>query len=317
MNDVGKWLRSRLVIGTAGNHDLDSRYVGNSYDPREYLKSLEPRFPVRNVNAYNQYWAHHFTFIRKPTYRLLILNSCAYHGGAESEKDHGRISEETLALVRDELEADRSTASANLLLCHHHPQQHQELKLGDYDVMKNGQLLLELLGSGNYGNWLIIHSHKHHPKLCYAAGGAASPVIFSAGSLSVDIQHELQGSARNQFYMIRIPKAIGPIPLAGTIKGLGLVVRRGMDPAGPSSGLPSRSGFGCRVNPHALAARIAAVIGTQRLMLWESVEEAIKELQFVIPKDITAIKKILRNNHQIELVIRDDGLPYQIGRKTP
>ena len=153
-------------------------------------------FRFRNTKVSDQYWAKHFAIMRKQEYRLLLLNSCAYHGGQDSEKDHGHSYEATLGLIREALEADCRPAAVNLLLCHHHPQQHQEFKLGDYDAMKNGQLLLELLGSGQLGHWLIIHGHKHHPKLCYASGGAASPVIFSAGSLSVDIQHELQGSAQ-------------------------------------------------------------------------------------------------------------------------
>jgi predicted MPP superfamily phosphohydrolase len=314
IHGVARWLSCREVAATAGNHDLDSRYVNNKYDPTEYIRSLRPNFPVRNATLSAQYWANHFTILRKPNYRLLVLNSCAYHGGPEAEKDHGRISEQTLDRMKESLEAYDGEPPVNLLLCHHHPQQHQELRLGDYDVMKNGQLLLDMLGGGDYGDWLITHGHKHHPKLCYASGGASSPVIFSAGSLSVDIQQDLQGYARNQFYLIRIPTAAAGDQLKGSIDAWDWSNGVGWIPAGPSSGLPSRSGFGCRDAPQTLAAKIADLIGSQRLMLWEAVIESIQDLLFVIPKDVAAIQGILKRRHQIDLVIRDDGMPYQIGK---
>ena len=106
--------------------------------------------------------------------------------------------------------------------------------------MTNGSLLLELLGSGEFGRWLVVHGHKHHPKLTYASGGAASAVIFSAGSLSVDIQHELQGHSRNQFYLIDLPlNEIAKGRFVGRIEAWDWTNGRGWIPAGPSSGLPS------------------------------------------------------------------------------
>lgn len=314
IHEVGRWLKSRHIVATAGNHDLDSRYTNNFYDAKEYLQSLIPSFPLKNSRLSDHYWANHFALLRRPKFRLLILNSCAYHGGPEIEKDHGRVSKSTIATMKDALEADMGASVVNVLLCHHHPQQHQEFKLGDYDVMKNGQLLLDLLGNGEFGNWLIIHGHKHHPKLCYASGGAGSPVIFSAGSLSVDIQHDLQGAARNQFYMIRIPLSSSARRLDGNIEAWDWANGVGWIPAGSSSGLPSRSGFGCRDDPRSLADRIAALIGSQRLMLWDAVKDSIRDLHFVIPKDVSALRIILKRQHGIELVIRDDGIPYQIGK---
>ena len=72
---VKKWLKCRLVVGTAGNHDLDSRLVNNEYGPREYLQSLKPKFPVTSAGTSDKYWANHYAFIIKDFYRILLLNS--------------------------------------------------------------------------------------------------------------------------------------------------------------------------------------------------------------------------------------------------
>jgi predicted MPP superfamily phosphohydrolase len=75
VHDVGKSLGTRQVFATAGNHDLDSRFVNNSYDPKEYIKTLVPRFPVRNARAADRYWANHFALLRTNDCRLIILGS--------------------------------------------------------------------------------------------------------------------------------------------------------------------------------------------------------------------------------------------------
>jgi hypothetical protein len=317
VQEVGKWLHARLVVGTAGNHDLDSRFIDNAYDPREFLQTLQPKFPLKNEALFNHYWSQHYAIMSKPTYRIVVVNSCAYHGGAQSEMNHGRISEETLRAIRSKLEADTNQRRINILLCHHHPLQHQEINLGDYDAMKNGQLLLDMLGSGSFGNWIVVHGHKHHPKLCYASGGATSPVIFSAGSLSVDIQHELQGWSRNQFYILRMPvESSSHHCFVGSIDAWDWSCGIGWIPAGPTSGLPRRSGFGCRDDTHAIASAIAGVLRNRQLMLWDRVKEQLPKLEYLIPQDVTALKVLLSRDHQIELVVREDGLPYQIGRRT-
>src|SRR5450759_3743692 len=84
--------------------------------------------------------------------------------------------------------------------------------------MRDCDRLIDLLGDGNLGQWLIVHGHKHFPNIAYSAGAAQSPVVFSCGSFSARLSPELQTRARNQFYIIEIPlKKVKVLGLVGKI----------------------------------------------------------------------------------------------------
>ena len=207
-------------------------------------------------------------------------------------------------------------------MCHHHPQQHADLQFGDqdaYDVMKNGQLLLDLLGSGEYGQWLVIHGHKHHPRICYASGGTTAPIIFSAGSLCAELYLELQTRARNQFYVITFPYGdYDRTGFVGTFQAWDWASGVGWIPAGQRSGLPARGGFGYRGDIRRLARSIAHVVngaGADHAASWQLVVEGNPEVQFLLPVDFGALRRELDATYQLA-IFELDGQPKQIGPKT-
>jgi hypothetical protein len=306
-------LKSILGAGfmgvTAGNHDLDSRYQYNKFDAKGLLQSLDPPYPMENESDNDRYWSRNFLVLTRPDFNILILNSSAYHGGDADEINHGRISDATLASIERRL-ASLERRPINLLLCHHHPQQHMELDLGDFDVMKNGQLLLDLLGR-EADRWLVIHGHKHHPKLTYASGGATSPIIFSAGSLSASLYQKLAARVRNQFYVADLPiPPLGSSPLVGVIRAWDWAPGLGWEPAGTSSGLPALSGFGYRGDPAELAQRIRAALPADKSR-WSEIRQGIPEVDYLLPQDFQILRKALA---LFDIVIQDiNGLPYEIG----
>lgn len=312
LEKLRKKLRARMLLATTGNHDLTSRGSSEA-EPQDTLRALKPIYPVKSKLRTLEYWASNFTEVRKgDVARFLLLNSCAHHAGPREELEHGRISSSTLGALRAHL-AGTTPATVNILICHHHPQQHQEIALGDYDVMKNGQLLLELLSEPRVGHWLVIHGHKHHPKMTYSAGSAASAVIFSAGSLSACLYPELSTRARNQFYIVDL--SLSPIQhcgLAGVVRSWSWAFGRGWLPSDNSSGLPHLSGFGCRIDPRQLARSVASFLN-KPIMAWDEVLEANPHLRYVLASDFNAMRAVLREEASIEIVM-NDGAPYQIGR---
>ena len=84
-----------LLLGTAGNHDVDSRRVQPDFDPKSALQSLAPLFPI-DVQCYqyadavysDRYWSKNFVFVPFPDFdgTLLIINSAAFHGFASERK---------------------------------------------------------------------------------------------------------------------------------------------------------------------------------------------------------------------------------------
>jgi hypothetical protein len=306
-------LGSTVFLATAGNHDLDSRFKGTDYDARGFLQALRPRFPISDEREFDRYWSRHFAVVDTGKALVVLLNSCAYHGHAVGEIDHGRVSAQTLQELGDVL-ASFPRRSYQILLCHHHPEQHMELGLGELDVMKGGQLLIDFLGDGTRGRWLVVHGHKHHPKLNYAAGSSTSPVVVSAASFSVTLYRDLQTRTKNQFHIIELdePK-VHQLGLAGTVRSWNWAVGVGWQAAAAGGGLPHISGFGFRGDPDSLAAGMDLAL-TQPTMTWEAMVQAMPNLRYVLPQDFATVQRALRD-HNISLVF-NDGLPFQVGRSV-
>jgi hypothetical protein len=312
LHNLKKSLAVDHLIATTGNHDLDSRYLTNEYDALEYLKNLSPPFPFPTEEMNDKFWSQHFAILEGDSYRVVVLNSSAYHGAGGKERDHGRIAPLTIAKIKRTLEAVAPKV-VNILLCHHHPQQHMEVNLGDYDIMKYGQLLLDLLGSGKLGRWLVVHGHKHHPKLAYASGGGAAPIVFSAGSLCASLYPELQSVTRNQFHLISRPlNVISESGLVGLVQSWDWASGEGWARAGRQSGLPSVCGFGYRGDPLLLANRIASEMSGD-VKEWSDIRSKIPEVDFLVPQDFSAMRELLQQIHKLSIADLDD-LPRQIGR---
>jgi hypothetical protein len=168
------------------------------------------------------------------------------------------VSSFTLDRLERVLSKKTAPSKINVCLCHHHPQKHDELELGDYDDMQGGQRLLDLLGSGEFGEWLVVHGHKHHPKLVYSQGGATAPPVLSAGSLSAFLPPKTYGSAANQFYVVEFDEqSIHDFGLVGLVRAWDWDFGNGVRAATGRSGIPSTCGFGYRIAPREFAKRVS------------------------------------------------------------
>jgi 3',5'-cyclic AMP phosphodiesterase CpdA len=314
LHRIGSKLKARGVIATTGNHDVDSRRIYNNYDPIEVLKDLDPPYPFSSDSLNGQYWMKHFVVCEEDHYRLLALNSSAFHSGSDEEAQRGRVSISTIDKIEKYLQSS-PPKGLNIMICHHHPQQHAELKLGDYDWMREGQELLDLIGSGQYGSWLVIHGHKHHPKVTYAAGGLSSAVVFSAGSLSAVLYPELGTAARNQFYLLTLTiQSVEAYGLVGRGQSWDWASSQGWLPASAGSGLPASFGFGCRVDFNTLCDAISIQMHGKQMATWHDIVVAVPSLDFVLPKDLVALNRLLQNRHKLQIIFDKQNAPFQLGR---
>lgn len=313
VHNIGNALETHLVAGTAGNHDMDSRYVNNDFDPREHLVHLAPPFPLPDEDVNDRYWARNFVIQDHDSYRLLVLNSSAYHGSGKEEYRHGRVSDSTLCEIKQKLKSLPSR-DVNILLCHHHPQKHMERDLGEYDEMRSGQLLLDLLGDGEFGDWIVIHGHKHHPKLCYSHGGSNAPVIFSAASLCHVLYPRLADVGR-QFYLLEFPiDRFDRFGTVATFRSWNWEFGSGWGKASRTANLPALGGFGYRTNLILYANRIFQEVG-DGILTWEEFSKRCPEFQYLLPKDARVVERILSRDFGIKIVCEDDN-PVQIGAAT-
>ena len=301
LEKLANMLNVRRYFSVTGNHDLDSRYLTQcTIDPKDALRAMQPAYPIPGVGsetANTSYWLDHFAVLTDDNVRALLINTCGMHGLQKDEMNHGRISAPTLQRIRKQLQNDGGEYAINLAICHHHPQQHSELELGEYDFMRDGQQFLQLIGSGEFGSWIVIHGHKHHPKITYAAGGNTSPVVFSAGSFSVllDPQH---GSQQNTFHLLEIESDEVGSTLRGQARTFEFDFGRGWRPAHEDSAVPYQAGFGFRGDLRQLACNIADAIPDTMKTIGELASQ-LPDLQYLLPSDRTYLFAILRKQHGI------------------
>jgi hypothetical protein len=312
LQQIQEALKAKHLLGTAGNHDLDSRYLHGNPDAAQTLKNLDPQFPCAKTALANQYWARDYTIVELPPAVIVILNSSAHHGHAENETNHGRITKDVLSSLRTGMPA-LATFPIKILLCHHHPHQHAELNLGATDVMENGQQLLDLLAGDPSGTWLVIHGHKHHPKISYAAGGGNSPIVFASGSLCSDLFLELQTAARNQFHVITFdPDAIQRLGLVGRIRSWYWQYGTGWASAKRGTGLPIECGFGFRGRPGVMAEEIHKLV-KKELRSWNAVTASLETLHYMLPQDFDYMRVYLDRQRRVKIVEDDNGYPIEVG----
>ncbi len=296
---------SQLAV-TAGNHDLDSRYAYNDHDAKGMLQSLDPPFPIDNESQFNEYWARHIFFLDGDDWRVCVLNSSAYHGSQEEHK-YGRISKSTLSYLKRRL-AEIPAKTINLLVCHHPPHDQTENQQGSGDRIHFGDDLLELLGSGHHGQWIVIYGHKHYPKLEYARGGDAAPILISSASLTALPYLKYGPNGTNQFHVLEFTRE--------SIERFGVVFRMfsyqwsladgEWKPASYDRGLPRETGIGYHINIDVGAARIALLLRCENELSWEHVLDELNEFRFVSIETLRPILIALKNNHGIVAEFADE-----------
>lgn len=311
LHEAGVALGVQLTTGTVGNHDVASRGRTDVEEARDLLRRLRPLFPLPERSSCDQYWARNYAIWSGIGATLVLLNTCPLHTiGNKSEFERGLITAETLKDLHSDLQEIPGN-HLHILLCHHHPQSHSELQLGETDVMVRGQLLLNTLEL--HGDWLVIHGHKHHPKITYAAGGARSPVVFGAGSFSGNFGTAAETATRNQFYIAEIYRPTSSPGLRGKVYSWNWAFGRGwMRSVGSTTGLPAKGGFGCRRHPDRLADQIAATLSGSGAISWSVLCAKVQDLAFLLPSDYELVKNALLKRYRLE-ILDDQGCPAEVG----
>jgi hypothetical protein len=201
----------------------------------------------------------------------------------------------------------------NVAVCHHHPHVHSELGLGP-DIMINGKELLDALS--NHGAWLVIHGHKHHPKVEYAQGDFRQPIVFACGSFSGRIEGENATISRNYFHMVEAG-IFGEDDLRGMVQSYSWGTGVGWQDYGTANKLfPSRLGFGCNTPVPQLVREVDRLMGQRPFMSWPDLLVEMPDLAYLLPRALKAVQEQLNLRHQIVVTCADNGLPAQLGRRS-
>lgn len=320
INEIGGLLNAQEVLGAAGNHDVDSRFAHTDHDAKGQLLSLLPPFPIKNSHNWMEYWAKNYTVFSICGIRFVLLNSSAFHGyqrprSSPGQDDfppeylNGRVSNRTLDAFKSQVIED-GERPVNVLLCHHHPAKNDVVGLVDYSHMTNGDRLLNILDDMNVGPWLVVHGHKHIPRIFYAPGGSSSPTIFSAGSFAAKQYPEIQSIARCEFYILEmvVPSTMS----SGTVKGklcvwqwsYGVGWIRGRN----GDGLGYRAAFGTRLDVDEFAEQVAGRLKADfrgRQVNWSEIAVLEPKVEYLTPQDAKRFFDRLSSRHAVEC-LRDN-----------
>jgi 3',5'-cyclic AMP phosphodiesterase CpdA len=280
---LNKNVKARLLLGTAGNHDIDSRFKFSNFDPKGHLQALTPSFPGTNVA--DRYWARNFHILEDKSVRLLNLNSAAFHGYhskealSKPEYLQGRVSDQTQEIADKQFQL-------NILFTHHHPFRNDDIYDDDYSEMQMGGKLVAMLSEQTASSWLIIHGHQHYPALRYGPGAVHQPVIFSAGSATATLRSPLSAEAPNQFYHLTLTsrgvhtKNWSP---CGVVRAWHWARRRQWERSPSEYNIPDGTGFGCRENVITIASEIAQTVrsGTASVGEMTKILDVHPHLQFI------------------------------------
>ncbi|CUX24301.1 MULTISPECIES: metallophosphoesterase family protein [Agrobacterium tumefaciens complex] len=311
MEELKTVLGASQLIGTAGNHDVDSRLVFTEFDPKGVLQSLQPAFPGGTEIEVDRYWARNFVIYEFGDLRIVNLNSAAFHGIASDERDtsthiseykRGRVSKSTVSSIVNSIK--NKSFKHNVLLTHHHVRKNDIYERDDSDMIGAAHLLRQLEDNSDTP-WLVIHGHQHYPEVEYASGGSEAAIVFSAGSFAARIEATFAARAPNQFYFIEIcddATETGDWSPCGTIKAWHWVPHEGWSRSPANYNIPYGSGFGCRENNQTLATKVVTEINgsSEKFLTLKQVLDRVPQLKFVLP---SARRRVLERVEKSGIVV--------------
>ncbi|MFS1923478.1 MULTISPECIES: metallophosphoesterase [Vibrio] len=324
LNELAKALGCSILATATGNHDVNSRGTPITNTIRdldkdqslvENLKQLDPPYPLVNLtkpsaqidheNRIKYFGADFLYSSENKLFDLVLLNSCASHTSDPKSYERGYVSTSTHQWLEASLKANYNPREKKLglLVCHHHPILHSDHNIGTYDFMKGGSELLQMLN--RYGNWIVIHGHKHHAKLSYFADGSKNTVVFSAGTLSHH-KEQLGDDFTNQFYIVDIDTTKTKGVPKGTLEVYSWKANHWALSKRQKDGVFSGVGFGEVGCLEELAEQISEKVHPITGLEWDQLLQDFPQLRYRLPKDLEHLEANLQA-YNIDITINADG----------
>ena len=291
-------LKARHVIATLGNHEI-YREAEPPADPLSIAKDAHDEFPVSGESAKEQYWNRCFCIKSFAYAAYVTLNTVPLSDGAQATGGGG-VSGECLDAMDREL-ANLKDAPFRIAVCHHHPIGHDDVGQSPQDLMENADKLLELLGKHRFD--LVIHGHKHYPRLRVASTGGGPIAVLAAGSLSAVLDRRLATRTRNTFHVVRLERESKGTTCRGMITTWEFHLESEWKPASKTSAdLPHESGFGSATAPDQLAAKVAASMEASRANeFWDDIVAKNPDVQYLDEGQRASFDQTLRDQYRMEV----------------
>lgn len=302
--------QAKELLATTGNHDVDSRNKLGLGEALALPKKILQGYPVEDRDNQSRFWANHYHIRSTDNVHFFVFNS-AYSHFDEKSANESKIETSILSKIEADFKALGTQKGLRIAMCHHHPTQHANMSYKDGDVMDKGDKLLQLLAK--YDFQIIIHGHKHEPRLSYLHEMA----VFAAGSFS---SHEnvRDLGAENVFHMITLHKGEtqGEIESFVYSPGKGWYRKTG-------AYFPTYTGFGCRDQPEQLAKAInvwfdqhAQNLSAGSICSFDDLLIAIPNIKFLIPATQDKLANILEAEYNLFLDRTLADRPVYVTKKS-
>ena len=293
------------IYATAGNHDLDSRGKGAPL-PQDALMDLAPTFPFGDSTTRAKYFAEQHAVTITSTTLIVSINSCAHHGYSfkgEPELEHGRVTAAAAKWLQNSLNELGELPKYKVLIMHHHPVQLPDFDTDETSTMQGAELLMRVLSQ--FGDWLIVHGHKHRGWVYYAAGSGDAPVVLSSSSFGANLGSDDFGRiARRQFHLVEFHDSAGPRGLVHTWTHDGVEWIE----AGGGHMLSGQSGFGWKTSLLGLADRLRSQTLANDGVSKEELLALEPNIPYLSHDDRDRLSKFLKNHDSPVAVLREsDG----------
>ena len=305
------WRLGRIpVIPTLGNHDVDSRHHIGA-DPFKVPRNLSPRFPFIGQKEYNQYFTQGFCRIElSPSVEVIAINSVVDHHSEQTAKA-GAFGPERIAELLSAIKGASPGFPLRVALMHHHPMLHSSPILSDEDVLPSGDQLLSALAE--LGCSLVIHGHKHHPRLTYAHTAAGRIPVLAAGSFSALLK-ELASRTRNVFHLVELSRSASH-GVHGFVRTWEWRQGEGWVPSSSqSSDFPHLTGFGATLTIDQISDRIqtlAEKVPSRWLFSWEDIRDSGAEIEHLTPGEFL---QLARRLEEIDFRLEPRGGGFELAR---
>lgn len=307
------WLANELsapLVATSGNHDYDSRAAVDVL-PFKSLQSLEPPFPFGTDADRDRYFSRQHAVFHNSDVVVVSANSAAHHGyskDGEPEHNFGHYDDALAESIKKSLLEIGDLPPVRVFLTHHHLNQLPDFDTEERSSSIGHENVIRCLGE--YGDWLIVHGHKHRGWIQYASGSGDSPPLFSSSSYSADFGGgPFAEKVRHQFHVIEFAssQADGLTGAHGTVTTW-THSPIGWEISGADEDLPGNTGFGWKTSISGLAARLREATTSRLVLTRDDISALEPRLRFLTFDDLRRLVRVLASGTpKVLAVLSSDG----------
>jgi 3',5'-cyclic AMP phosphodiesterase CpdA len=280
-------LHARSIIPVIGNHDIDSKRLRPEYGVFSQVRDMRPDFPFAQAALNQSYFSDGYCVITTGDVQFIALNTVIDQTDEASAKN-GTFSNERIGRMEAALSLLPSVP-LTIAIMHHHPILHSGGFWGDRDVIPTGDALVAALR--RLGCRLIIHGHKHIPRLSIVDGVA----VFASGSFSASL-HEYGTLVGNTFHVIEL-HGEGPHDVKGKITTWVFQLGRGWTRSNEDyRGFPYVAGFGSRMSVATVAERLIELANDdlhQTRFLQDRLFTSVPDIEHLTPSQREELNQML------------------------